>query len=481
MSSTPYNNSAYNGFVLPDFASYSYACKKKTEMVLRGRVEAAFAQNLVFITLTYDRAHLPTTYKQVRSLPIFSQRETRKKVFKENKLRPKYHYFEYGIPFTNQSYREKEMAGSVIRDAHEWVTHNSRPLNLTNNKYRHSEIMSEQDFKNAKFNFTHSDDPQKDYVGLLLPQDLTDFLQFLRDAIRIEYGSKKLHLRYLANGEYGQTKGCTHRPHYHILIFNHFPAFDFDFFTRSYWDKAKIIQCETVPLFDKNHERINDYAVKRITSYVYAHTAKFDDGNQYQNELSPTFRLMSTYGGGIGYQLCKPELMKTIKDLSLRSLSFSLSSWDKRSSIKFQTRDLDSKSKRVYEYEIPRFFKDKILNYQNLDTRTLHQSMFNSARGLVENFCRYANVFGKFDLLTVFHNLGLCGTPKDVLTFFYINNYQILAKKFGSLQTYSHFCDKFLQGLSDADKVKRQVYRERFAQRKQQKKYDLAARKYQDL
>lgn len=441
--STPYNSRIYNGFVLPDVQSYSYACKKKTEMVLRGRVEAAFCENLVFITLTYDRKHLPTTFSQVQSLPIFHQRESRKR-FKK---------------FSDD-----------FRFDYVWKTRNSHPLNLTDNLYRRFELMSESDFKNAKFRFMHSDDPQKDFCGLLVPDHLSDFLKFLRDAIRIHYNDKSLHLRFLANGEYGQTKGCTHRPHYHILIFNHFKDFDYDFFTRSYWDKAKIIQVDTVPL--------GYYAVQRITSYVYAHTAKVDDGNRYQNELSPTFRLMSTFGGGIGHQLTDTRLMRQCNDSVLRSLSFSLSAWNKRDSIKFQSHD---ERGFVYEYEIPRFFKDRVTKYQRLDFRTLTQSMCNSIIGLITNFCRFANIFGNFDLLTVFYNIGLCASPLDVLKYFYVNNYKILANIFGNSDIFCNIAANYLKNLSDVDNMKRQVYRERYANRKQQQKYNRVARGFEEL
>ena len=70
MRKTPFADDCQNGFVLPDTNSYTYACKRKTEMVLRGRVEAAFCKQLVFITLTYDRSHVPTNLRQLIKMNI---------------------------------------------------------------------------------------------------------------------------------------------------------------------------------------------------------------------------------------------------------------------------------------------------------------------------------------------------------------------------------------------------------------------------
>ena len=276
MRKTPFADDCQNGFVLPDTNSYTYACKRKTEMVLRGRVEAAFCKQLVFITLTYDRSHVPTKFKQVESLPIFKQRESRKHIYKDST--PLYNikisengktqkskrfysdwfdlaltryydkdvsisqHFDYiPIPETSQLYIDTD-----CHDGKKWITCKSRPLDLKNNLYRRFEVMTEQDFKNAKFDWTHSENPQKEYYGLLVPEHLSEFLQLLRNAVRVETGDKHAHLRFLANGEYGQTKGCTHRPHYHILIFSNYVDFDWDKYMRLFWDKAKILQCDVI-------------------------------------------------------------------------------------------------------------------------------------------------------------------------------------------------------------------------------------------
>lgn len=506
MKKTPYAEEVREGFILPDTNSYTYACKKKSEMVLRGRVEAAFCKQLVFITLTYDRKHLPTTYKDVESLPIFHVRETRKRIEKvdsqlfkikisENgkvkKTRSFYsdwydlaltrysdydcsisQQFEYvPIPETNTCYIDPECF-----DGKKWITKKSRPLDLSKNQFRKYEVMTEQDFKNAKFNWTHSDSKQKDHFGLLVPEHLYEFLQLMRDAVRVHYNNKKLHLRFLANGEYGQTEGCTHRPHYHILIFSNFVDFDWDAHMRLFWNKARILQCDVI-------DSSNCVAVKRITAYVYAHTAKVDDGNQYQNEMSPTFRTMSTYEGGIGCQLTDPKKFKDLplncQSLFLRSLSFSLSAWKGKDSLKFTTTDHKG---NLYEYEVPRYYKDKRLNYQNLDTRSYYTALYRGVVSLCESFMYYCNIYrNDFDLLTVFYNIGSCASPLDVLTFFYINNYKKFQKNFADINVFRNIALSFLEGLHIADNVAREVFRSRYANRKQNQKYKLAARGFDEL
>ena len=505
MRKTPFADDCQNGFVLPDTNSYTYACKRKTEMVLRGRVEAAFCKQLVFITLTYDRSHVPTKFKQVESLPIFKQRESRKQIYKDstplynikisengktqkskrfysdwfNLALTRYYdkdvsisqHFDYiPIPETSQLYIDTD-----CHDGKKWITCKSRPLDLKNNLYRRFEVMTEQDFKNAKFDWTHSENPQKEYYGLLVPEHLSEFLQLLRNAVRVETGDKHAHLRFLANGEYGQTKGCTHRPHYHILIFSNYVGFDWDKYMRLFWDKAKILQCDVI-------DSSNCVAVKRISAYVYAHTAKVDDGNQYQNELSPTFCIMSTYGGGIGCQLTDPkkfkELSKNCQSIFLRSLSFSLSEWNGKDSFMFTTMDDNG---HLYEYEMPRYYKDKHLNYTSLDIRQRYTAQYRSAINLVDAFMHFANIYDSVDLCTVFYNLSSCGTPLDVLSFFYINNYKKLRKYFANINSFRNIATSFLQGLHIADSVAREVFRERYANRKQQKKYERAARGFVEL
>lgn len=443
----PYSSEMYNNFIFSEPKSYAALCKKKTEMVTRGRVEAAFAKNLVFITLTYDQEHLPTTYKKIESLPIFHQRMTRKK---------------YRLPIVPDLPVQKQMRmmepHKLIKCETKWIEKKSAPLNLKGNYYRHKEIMTEQDFKNSKFLFTHGETYRK-YAdtGLLVPQHLSDFLAFLRDMLRVHYNDKSLRLRFIANGEYGQN---THRPHYHIVIFNHYPDFDFATALNMYWTNGKINQCTVVEK--------NESSIKKLTAYICGHTVKNDSGNQYQNELSPAFRLMSTYGGGIGYQLTDNKLMSQIDDDFCRSLNISLSAWDKRSSVKYQ---VSGENSEVYSYEFPRYYKDKMLNYLSLDIRSYNESQCRSIQNLVKNFCQFAHLYNTFDLLTVYKNIGLCATPFDVLKLFIYTNHKKLLKNLADIDYYLNFARRYLQGLVTDDKVKRNVFKERYSHRKQEQKY----------
>lgn len=443
----PYSAEMYNNFVFSAPKSYAALCKKKTEMVTRGRVEAAFAKNLVFITLTYDQAHIPTTYKKCESLPIFRQRMTRKK---------------YRLPIVPEVVPTKKVVPMaphhLIPCESKWVEKKSAPLNLKGNYYRHKEIMTEQDFKNAKFLFTHGETYRKMAdCGLLIPQHLSDFLGFLRDMLRVHYNDKSLRLRYIANGEYGQN---THRPHYHIVIFNHYPDFDFGTALKMFWTYGRINQCTVVEK--------NESSIKKLTAYICGHTVKNDSGNQYQNELSPAFRLMSTYGGGIGYQLTNSKLMSQINDDFCRSLHNSLSAWDKKSSVKYQ---VSGENSEVYSYEFPRFYKDKMLKYLSLDIRQYNVAQCRSIQQLVKNFCQFANLYNKFDLLTVYKNIGLCSSPLDVLTLFIYSNHKILLKNLADLEYYISFARRYLQNLVSEDKIKHNVFKSRYSKRKQERKY----------
>lgn len=446
----PISAEMYNNFVFPDRDSYAVACKKKTEWVMRGRVESAFCDNLIFITLTYDNKYLPTTYKKVKDLKLFKQRVTRKK---------------YSIPDVQEIVSDDiiKLDDEHINFHSKWVEKKSRPLNLSKNKYRTKEIFTEQDFKNAKFDFTHSDEyinaKRVKYrsVGLLVPQMLSDFLECLRNDMRNFYHDDKLTLRYIANGEYGQ---CTFRPHFHIVIFNHHKDYNFYKFVRTYWIYGRIIQCDTCEKTELN--------IKRLTAYICGHTVKVDLGNTYQNELSPPFKISSKFGGGIGSQLLDVFKCYSVEDSYVRSLSFSLSAWDKKSSVKYQTVSEGA----VYEYEFPRFYKDKMLNYLALDIRQFTEARCRSYVNFITRFCEYANIKGTFDLLPLFHNIGFLSCPLDVLKFFIKTNYKKIAKKFGNCDYFCNIAADFLCSLKKADDTKREVFKSRYSDRKQQKKYD---------
>lgn len=464
---TPFENKVFNAFPLPDRTSYSAQCRRKTDMVTRGRVEAAFADNLIFVTLTYDKDHLPTTYNDLKNIQLFHQRITRKKISTPTpKIRPILGDDFFLIENDYDDLKTK------------WIEKNSRPLNLKGNIFRHKEIFTEQDFKNAKhkFKLTYPDCPKKNY-SLLRPSDLSDYLQFLRDTIRIDTNNPQFRLRFIANGEYGEH---TFRCHFHCVIFNSLcikdangkdiTEFYFETLTRMFWSYGKIIQVKLV--------QKSDTSIKKLTAYIVGHTVKNDSGNKYQSELSPAFRLMSTYDGGIGYQLTDKKLMQQyINDLDLTrlskddlfvsSLNFSLSSWDKKSELKYK---IDT-GKEVYSYEFPRYYKDKVQGYLNKNERVVEVSRCRMIRNLIRQFCEYYCLHDIYDLLDVFYNVGICEDVADILTLFMISNREKLQFFLAHSDNYRNIAVSFLESVKKSDTISRAVYRKRYANRKQEKKY----------
>lgn len=452
---TPPNLDVYNTFVLPDVSSYSAKCLKKSEMVMRGRVEAAFSNQLIFITLTYDREHLPTTYKKVASLPLFSQRMTRKKfVF---------------VPYTRADTPERPFIrydGKLHKNprfrTYKYKDVECRPLNLKKNLYRKKQIFNEQDFKNAKFRFSHdSGFTEKKHYGLLVPEHLQTFMELLRNWFRVEYSDKSLTLRYISNGEYGEH---THRPHYHIVLFDRVGVSEEKLFSavRLLWPFGRIIQVKCVP------KSCDD--IKRLTAYIVGHTVKNDSGNRYQSELSPSFKLHCG-GQGIGYQLLDDKLISSLdnspESLFVRSLSFSLSNWDKVSPLKYSVFS----DNKVFTFEFPRYYKDKVLGYLCKDVRQYFISQCRMIRSLIRSFCDFYNLIDTFDLTDVFLNIGLCANIFDILIIFMVSNRKKLLNFLAFQIDYSIFAKKFLDDLKKRDKIAFATYKARYSRRKQEKKY----------
>lgn len=424
LQNIPISSHMYNCHVLPNPDSYTFLCKKKTDWCLRGLVESLFCDSLVFITLTYDNDFLPRTYKKVSQLPCFSQRYTRRKVSTDTTKK--------------------------------WVTVKSKPVNTSLNHYRTKDICTEQDFKNAKFRFKeYCNENNKTYKdGLLIPQHLKDFLTCLRNDIRNTLNNDFFHLRYIANGEYGQN---THRPHYHIVIFNHLKyKYDYYSFVRTYWLFGRIIQVKEV--------QKNDAAIKKLTSYICGHTVKCDSGNVFQNEFSKPFSLTSTFNGGIGSQLINSDFDSS--DSFFRSLRFSLSEWDKKAIIKYKIVS----DKSVFEYPFPRYYLKKILGIEKLSDRHFFESQFRSVQNLVRRFCVFAKFFGTFDLLPILSELGLYANPRTLLTYFVLFH-KNLANKFTDIEEISNFVAKFFSKLDADDDAKKKRYKVMYSRRKQSQKY----------
>lgn len=432
-------NGIYNGFVIPSRDSYAAQCLRKTHTIIRSYVESAFCNKLIFITLTYDNKHLPTTFKRCQDLPIFEQRFTRKKI--------------------NTPY------GTIKNGAakHVYITKKSQPLNLKGNKFRHMEILSEQDFKNARFNFMHSDSYSKDFDNscLLVPQHVKDFMILLRDFFRVHLDDKRFSFRSIVNGEYGEH---TQRAHYHILIFDN-TDFDRDFYEtacRCCWSHGEIMEVDVVSVQDA-------LSVGRVTTYLGSHTTKICCGNDYQREMSPNFCYFPKRQG-LGYQVLNNHLVANMRDSVfspfVRSLSFSLSEWDKKSPVKVLLHDDNGK---VYEYEVPRFYKDKILHYLNVDIRTYYVSQCQLVKNIVRDFCKFYGFGGSVDLLYVYYNLGFCADASDVLKYFLLSNDKL--KYIYDGMSIEACIKNFLELTQQLDDDKRTFFKNRYKKRHQEQKY----------
>lgn len=448
---TVFDSKIYNCFPVPDRKSYKSLCRRKTEMVTRGRVEAAFCQALVFITLTYDSKHLPDTYSKCKDLPLFSQRRTRKKVT-----------FLSDEPSLIPSPICGKLVHNPAHKNYKWIEKDSRPLNLKGNIYRHKQIFTQQDFKNAKHKFQVSGYHKEREFGLLVPKHLSDFLQCLRNDMRTFYNDSSLRLRFIANGEYGPN---THRPHYHLVIFTNKPKYDFDGFMRTYWIYGKILQCSVVAPDEKS--------TKKLTAYICGHTVKSDVGNRYQNELSPTFRLSCTFDGGIGCKLLDSDAVNSLPLTDrfnfIRSLHHSLSAWDKKSPLQYKVDD--DVSGKKYPYEFPRYYKDKVLNYLAKDIRQLTESNCTMIKSVISSFCEFYHLSGQFDLLDCYLNIGLCASPSDILTIFICSNLKKMPKFLADVNQISIFVKRFLGKISDDDSLARNTFKKRYENRKQEKRY----------
>lgn len=428
-SLTPYQSKMYNGIPLPDSSSYTGKCLKKTEMVTRGRVEAANCSNLIFITLTYSPERLPLTYSKCKDLPIFRKRVSRKKIKLVDAEKP-----------------------------WKWIEKPSQPLKLDENIFRTKELMNEYDFKNAKTRakLHYGYDANNPHLGLLVPDHLSWVLLLLREELREYLHDDTYHVRYIANGEYGQH---THRPHYHIVIFD---STDFDYYKilSNYWYYGRILQVKRVAK--------TDTAIKKLTAYIVGHTAKNDQGNRYQQEMSPAFRIMSSYNGGIGSSLLN---FRPTDDPFVNSLSFSLLNWDKRSPLKYEIVDNTLGVPKVFQYEFPRYYKDKVLGYKNLSDRDFWESLCTMQKKCITDFLRWADIHGSFDLLATFSRAGTFETPQDLITFFLMSNYKNLPQYYHYEENIYFKVNEFFTYIRAVDLDKKMNYQKKYSKRHQEKKY----------
>lgn len=442
---------SYNCMTFDDPDSYAAQCKRKTDNVLRGRVEALMAKRLVFITLTYDDEHLPTTYQQVKDIKLFRQRETRRKV---------------------PVWPSRQLPNGESR-GYKWITKNSRPLNLKNNVYRKKEIFDEADFKACKHKYmAETGYKGKDsHLGLLVPSHLSNFLKALRDDMRNSFGGK-FHLRFISNGEYGEH---LNRPHYHVVVFDSQPSYDYQEFVKNNWQNG-IVSVDYLSTTSVDTTR-------KVTAYITGHTVKKDNGTRYQDELSPCFSIQSNYNGGIGWQLSdvstidsvSEDVKKTSEFMFLRSLSISLAEW--KPSIQPLTYQVIDDKGNLYEYNIARYYRKlKLGKCYKSSTRHFFTSICSSAQKLCLTFLKFHGFTGRFDLLPTFYMLGVFKGPQDLLEFF-VQSVPALRKKLLTYENIRGLVRQYLHILRDNDTMKREIYKRKYVQRKQEKKYQAYLKK----
>lgn len=155
-------------------------------------------------------------------------------------------------------------------------------------------------------------------VRTLCKRDVQLFLKRLRKRVK-----ERLHwdtpLRYFLVGEYG---GNTHRPHYHMLLFNAptYPHFDRDI--EKAWQKGFITVDEVSP-------RRIAYVANYLTGYIMPPALR-------DAKVTPPFRLMSRRGG-IGYQFVTPTRIRRFEENPKPTVHY-----------------------RGFSYRLPRFYKDKL-------------------------------------------------------------------------------------------------------------------------
>ena len=186
--------------------------------------------------------------------------------------------------------------------------------------------------------------------------------QFMRDMQKcIKKYNEHLLFRFVLNGEYGTW---THRPHFHALIFSplSFSLNDFKVILSQCWRYGNITVTEVTD------SRIN---------YVAKHTMKEDAGNELQQKVSPIFRIMSRYRGGIGIGLKDDETL--------------LANYYQDSNYTFNGR---------YKVVMPRYIK-KILHPQKYS----EEELFQLSRDSYSNLCSRILIDYGYDFDSVFYEV----------------------------------------------------------------------------
>jgi len=156
----------------------------------------------------------------------------------------------------------------------------------------------------------------------LIKKDIQDFLKRLRDAVsgiepREYKGKIEYPIRYFYSGEYGPTG--THRPHFHIGIFNWKPN---DMILKKLSKKKQPIYVSQLiaKKWGKGFHSVQEMNYETAT-YIARYTVKklLGSKNEYKgNNITPEF-IETSRRGGIGYQIItnKEEFEKMLRNYGI--------------------------------------------------------------------------------------------------------------------------------------------------------------------
>jgi len=163
-----------------------------------------------------------------------------------------------------------------------------------------------------------------------------DFVKDMQKLLKKRFDDKSLLFRVFLSAEYGDV---TNRPHYHAIIFSPVELHEVDFenLVKSCWSYGQInVQCDITP--------------GAVINYVAKHQVKTCAGCRSQQIEAPIFKIVSRYGGGLGYN------MKN--DIELRNRYFDD---DQDNFISVIQGNVE------YKLAYPRYLLKHLRNYRNLE------------------------------------------------------------------------------------------------------------------
>lgn len=208
-------------------------------------------------------------------------------------------------------------------------------------------------------------------VGVLVKRDIQLFLKRLRQRIadKFSYSPK---LRFFVVGEYGPT---THRPHYHLIIFNLPSDINLHRLIEDCWNKG------FVTISDVNSARISYLASYSLYGFLFS---------ELKDDIQPPFRLMSRRPG-IGNQFVTPATHR------------------------YYNNNFDYIRYKGYSYRFPRFYRDRI--FDSVESREMLSNRNLHYRDV--DFAIYESLYGELDKARLMIQLPIMQEEFDKMT---VNN-----------------------------------------------------------